>query len=129
MLLACFSKAQSNGNWQPLSFISGTNSINGVEAYSQATTCNGTEMVLLKFINHNYFAVRAGWKDMAVTKDNQHLSANTAQDSVSIGANSEVAGTCAGNMTQLALKLSDFGIDMNKFNYLIAIDFSFVKVH
>jgi hypothetical protein len=129
LFIASFSMAQKNGNWQPVMFISGTSSFNGVDAYCMPDTCNGIQSILLKFVNNNTYTIRAGWKDMLVTKANQQLTANLVQDSVTIGPNSNVSGNCAGNSGQLVLKLSDFGTDISNFNYLIVLDFNFVTVH
>jgi len=121
-----FCKAQSNANWQPLAFVSGTSTYKGIQAYCMTTTCNGNPVVFIKFVNTNDFSVKAGWKDMIVTKENEQLNGTNLQDSVTIAANSQVAGACSNST--LALKLSDFGTTTADFKYLVAIDFDYVII-
>lgn len=135
MLLVCpgmqVCKAQATENWQmfTLNIHDGTNQVDGVQGFCQVTKCNGTEVVMLKLINLNDYSVKAGWKDLVLTKDDRRLSANVAQDSVTIGPKKEIKGDCTGNTVQLVLKLSDFGTDIDNFKDVIASDFDFVIIH
>jgi hypothetical protein len=121
-------KAQTSVSWQPLAFASGMNSFKGVEGYCALTKCNGTESILIKWVNHNPYSVKAGWKDMVYTLDNRSLNSNAVQDSITLLPTVETMGECGGNNNQLVLKFSDFGTDTKNFNYLIALDFNFVVV-
>jgi hypothetical protein len=128
-LLGGIAKAQSTENWQPLMFASGMNSFKGVEGFCTTTNCGGVESILIKWINHNSYPVKAGWKDAVYTLDNRQMNSNTLQDSISLAPNSETAGRCGGDMNQLILKFSYFGTDIKNFNYLIALDFDIVKTN
>jgi len=127
---AQFCSAQSGQNWKTLSFPAGTATFNGVEGYYQLTTCNGAPILLLKFVNNNSYSLRAGWRDMIVTKSNSQISGGNLQDSITIAANSTVMGDCNGATPQLFIKMSYFPIsDINDFNYFIALDFGFKKTN
>lgn len=119
------SNAQS---WQPLNFISGTNEFKGIEGYVEPTTCNGTQMLLFKFVNNNNYGVKAGWKNMMVTKGESQLYSGAVQDTVTIAANSTIMGKCSGGLSNLRVKFSDFGSDIDNFNYSVAIDFDIVII-
>src|ERR1017187_9742416 len=124
LLFSC-AKAQTE-NWQGLYLGSpdGTNSFNGVEAYYTISTCNNNDVILIRLTNHNAYAVKAGWQDFVMSKDNKKLDRATVQDSVTIQPQSVVAGECAGNSVQLVIKLTDFGIlkeDFKEFRNLLVL--------
>ena len=131
ILFGGFLSAQTTEDWQSMgiNIHDGTNRFSGVEGYCMLTTCNGVETVLIKLVNLNPYPVRACWKDMVLTKDDQRLPENNRQDSVTIAPNGQVAGNCAGNNPQLILKLSDFGTDGENFQNIITADFDFIIIH
>jgi len=123
-----YSKGQSNAKWKPL-WLSTTNMFKGVEGFYQYVSCNGTDMVYLKFVNHNNYSIKAGWKDLVITNDEQKLYGKIAHDSVTVAPNGEVAGNCAVPNPQLEIKLSDYGINEANFKSLFATNFDFVIIH
>ena len=132
LLMGGFLKAQSADNWQSMgmNIHDGTNRFSGVEGYCQLTTCNGVETVLLKLVNLNSYAVRAAWKDLILTKDDQRLPGpNTTQDSVTIAPSGQVIGDCSGKNAALVIKLNDFSTDAANFKNIIVSDFDFVIIH
>ena len=124
--------AQNNINWElmTLNANDGTNKVMGVEGYCALTTCNGSPRVMLMLVNKNNYTVKACWKDFVLTKtdEQRHPGAN-AQDSVIIGANSQVRGDCAENNPHLVLNLSDFGTDADDFSGIITTNFDYVIIH
>jgi hypothetical protein len=107
----------------------GSNTLNGVKAYYQLTTCDNIEYLFIKLINNNTYTVRAGWKDLIVTKENNRLSGNNAQDSLTIAPHAEIAGDCSGSNPQLVIKLSDFETDALEFKTFLLSRFDFIIIH
>jgi hypothetical protein len=128
VLFFSFTSAQTSGNWKPL-WLSTTNVFKGVEGFYQSTTCNGSEVVLIKLVNHNNYSVKTGWKNLLITNDDQKLYGIASQDSVVVAPNAEVAGECLANNTPLVIKLSDLGAHANNFKAFFASDFNLVVVH
>jgi hypothetical protein len=122
------SKGQTNANWKPL-WLSTTNMFKGIEGFYQSATCNGSEVVLIKLVNHNSYSVKTGWKSMIITNDEQKLYGKTAQDSIIVGSNAEVAGDCSVGNSSLVIKLSDLGAHANNFKAFFASDFDLVVIH
>jgi hypothetical protein len=123
-------KAQTTGNWNGILLSTdGTNGLNGVKAFYKVTTCNNNEVIELKFINTNNYTVKAGWKDIIVTKANNNLSGNDRQDSLTLAPHAEIAGDCSGNNAELTVKLSDFGTDVYDFKTFLASGFDFIVIH
>ena len=124
-------KAQKNLDWQPvtLNVHDGTNAVSGIQAYCALATCSGSPRLLIKLINSNPYTIRAGWKDAVLINNNdeRHFGSK-AQDSVTIGAKSEITGDCSGTNPQLVLDLSDFGANTENFTELLTPDFDFVKI-
>src|ERR1017187_5825495 len=51
--------AQNNQDWLPIYLnIVGDNKMNGVEASFQVNTCNGEDMIYIKFVNQNNYPVK-----------------------------------------------------------------------
>lgn len=123
-------KAQTNENWQGILLSTdGTNALNGVKAYYKVAACNNNEVIMLKFVNTNSYTVKAGWKDMIITKNNNKLTGNNTQDSLTLAPHAEIAGDCSGNNTELTVKLSDFGTDIYDFKTFLATGFDFIIIH
>ncbi len=101
----------------------------GVEGFYQFSSCNGTDMVLIKFVNHNNYSIKSNWKALVITKDDQQHSGKNAQDSLVLAPNSELAGDCAGSKAQLSIKLSDFATNEGNFKAFMASGFDFVIIH
>jgi hypothetical protein len=122
------SKAQTSGTWNPL-WLSSTNMFKGVEGFYQLTTCNGKQMVLLKFVNHNNYAIKAGWKGTVITIDGQQHIEKATTDSLTVSANSQLAGDCSSNTALLVVNLKDFNFDLATFKAFKATDFDFKPLH
>jgi hypothetical protein len=128
MLLFGFTRAQTSVSWKPV-WLSTTNVFKGVEGFYRSATCNGSEVVLIKLVNHNNYSVKTGWKNLVITNDDQKLYGKASQDSVTVAANAEVAGDCSAINSPLVIKLSDLGAHANNFKTFFASDFNLVVVH
>ena len=129
ILFGGFLKAQSADKWQSIgmNIHDGTNHFSGVEGYCQLTSCNGVEIVLIKLINLNTYSVRASWRDLVLTNDDQRIPSevNVVQDSVTIAPGGQVVGDCL-IQSPLIIKLVDYGTDAANFKNIIVSDFDFV---
>lgn len=103
----------ADGNWQPVVLTGGSNNANGVEASYRLSTSNGNNVVIIKLVNHNTYAVKARWNDIIITKNGQHLSGNN-QDSATIAPKVRVSDDIP-NTAQVEVKLSDFHIQAPDF--------------
>jgi hypothetical protein len=117
--------------WQPamLNTMDGTNSFDGVEAYYALTTCTGTEMVLVKIVNHNTYTIKAEWRDLILTQADKQLFRSNQKNFVVLAPKSLASGSCSGNAVQLTLRLSDFGTDAKNFKIFGTSEFDFNAVH
>ena len=132
LLLGGILKAQNNDNWQSMGMNvhNGTSQFSGWKDFAKLINCNGVETVLLKLVNLNPYKIKAAWKDMVLTKDDQRLpGGNNAQDSFIIAPGGQVVGDCSSNNSSLVLKLSDFGTDAANFKNILTPDFDFVIIH
>ena len=89
----------------------------GVEGFYQLTTCNGTQMIALKFVNHNTYDIKAGWKNIAITQDGQRHLGGNAQDSLAIPASTTLEGSCSN--AKLLIKFSSLEVDIAHISNLI----------
>lgn len=117
-------KAQStptqgaDGNWQPVAIAAGgANTSDGVEV----NYLLGTDVVIVKLVNHSTNPVKVTWKDMIFTKDGQSLSVN--DESVTIAPKIRVSDD-DGNTVRVTLKLSDFHTNAANFKNFSVADFN-----
>lgn len=92
--------------------------MDGVEASFQLNTCNGEDVVYLKFINHSSNPVKLEWTDAVFTHELKWINKDEAKDkkSLQIPAKAEVKGNCSNNVDpELFVKLKDFVIDKKDF--------------
>lgn len=103
--------AQTN-DWQPIYLlVTGANTMDGVEASFQLNTCNGEDVVFVKFINHNEYAVKVEWFDGVFTQELKWVNKEQAGDkkSITLAAKAESKGTCLNNSyPELIIKVKDF---------------------
>ena len=104
--------AQTKKEWQPVFLqASGANKLNGVEASFQVATCNGEDVVFVKFINHNTYTVKLEWFDAVFTQELKWINKESSSDkkSVTLAANEETKGVCStsGN-PDLIVKMKNF---------------------
>ena len=120
-------------DWISISLaFTGQNVQNGVEASCQLAKCNGEDVVLLRFINHNTEAVKIEWNDAVFTKELKWVSKEnvTEKKSLIIKTNETVQGECTGNnQTQLVVKVSDFVKTLDDFKRygVTAFQVTFIK--
>lgn len=123
MLFFSFLNAQTNTNWQPvLISMDGTNGYKGVELYYSLETCNSTDVVKLKLVNTNTFALKAHWITVLVTNSDKELYGKTELVTVQLDANKEYIGTCK-KTDKLTIKLSDYGIKATDLKTMVGSNF------
>ena len=112
-------KGQTNSDWQPIYLlVTGGNIIDGVEASFQLNTCNGEDIVYIKFVNHTAKSVKLEWFDAVFTQEIKWINKDKADDkkSLVLGANAEEKGSCLmDSPTVLTIKLKDFVEDKKNF--------------
>lgn len=103
--------AQTN-DWQPIYLlVSGANTMEGVEASFQLNTCNGEDVIYVKFINHNEYAVKLEWFDGVFSQELKWVNKEQAGDkkTITVPAKAEAKGTCLNNSNlELVIKVKDF---------------------
>jgi hypothetical protein len=118
--------------WVPLHITGSEQNIkDGVEACVLSATCNGEEVMLIRFFNHNNETVTINWNDVLLTKQFQVTSKNPiSSKSLTINANDVVQGDCSdNNHPQLIVRKNDFIKDSNesKTNETLFFQVSFNK--
>jgi hypothetical protein len=115
IFLCCFSfqlSAQSDSDWQPVKLdVAGHSIVKDVEAVFQKKICNNEEMICVKFINHNKYAVTIKWYDAILTKGNSWVKKenSTAKKTLDIEAQKEISGDCSPDGSlECIIKLKDF---------------------
>lgn len=120
-------QTDTSSAWQPMHLnVSGSNIVNGVEASFQLNKCNGEDVVFVKFINRNTHAVEIEWYDAVFTQEKKWIKKENAADkkSLSIPANSEVVGDCAGKNELMVVKMKSFDISPTMLQFYSASQFS-----
>ncbi|MDO9185786.1 MAG: hypothetical protein Q7W13_07225 [Bacteroidia bacterium] len=124
--------AQNNSDWQPIYLlVTGGNTMDGVEASFQVNTCNGADVIYIKFINHNAKPVKIEWFDAVFSQDLKWNSKEQPGDkkSLVLSANTEVKGECGKNLyPELSVKVKDFVADKKDFKRYSASQFRLVSV-
>ena len=104
--------AQSNTEWQPIYLTpGGGNTIDGVEASFQVNTCNGEDVIYIKFLNHNEYAVKLEWFDAVFTQELKWINNEQPDEkkSLQLIANKEIVGKCSNNLyPELVIKVKKF---------------------
>jgi hypothetical protein len=99
-------KAQQAGTWQNAILRSdGRVQMDGVQAFCQKTTCNGEDVVLVKFVNNNNYKVRITWVDAIWVKGVWYYPKNNAEKVMVLDANSNTVGQCGGE-EKLSVKIT-----------------------
>jgi len=117
----------SQSNWNPIGLdVAGHNTMSGVEASYQLSTCNGADVVFVQLINHNAYAVTVEWYPAVFTQDHQWFKKETPADkkSVTLNANSQLDGDCSGTKPEMIILLSDFSVQAINFFRYGALNFS-----
>lgn len=136
------SQAQTDSGWQLIGLTLGGNNIkDGVEAFFQSNTCNGNDVIYVKFINRNDYPVKVAWVDAVFTEEQKWIYKDAAVDkkSVFIPANSEVKGECnyssteniknSGNIhAELLVEMKYFVLDKKDLKRYSAGYFSVIEV-
>ncbi|MES2139202.1 MAG: hypothetical protein V4511_05810 [Bacteroidota bacterium] len=123
--------AQNNSDWQPIYLlVTGDNTMDGVEAFFQINTCNGVDIVNIKFINHNANAVKIEWFDAVFSQELKWNNKEAPGDkkSMVLAANAEVKGGCSNLYPELFVKIKDFVADKKDFKRYAASRFKVVSV-
>jgi hypothetical protein len=104
--------AQSNEEWSKIGLsASGKNIQNGVEAFYKTAICSEEKVVLIKFVNHNSFAVKAEWDEAIFTNEMiwYTRSSDNSKKMITIGVNETIYGDCSDESKKiLVVRISDF---------------------
>lgn len=104
-------------SWQPMFLtVSGNHVSQGVEGWFATGECNGSPVVFLRFVNTNSSQVSLNWYDGVFTQTRQWIYHSRPEDvkSLNIPANSEINGSCSGELL-LIINPEDFGINGSDF--------------
>lgn len=111
--------AQSGAEWQPIYLqVTGHNTMDGVEALFQLNSCNGEDIISIKYINHNDYAVKLEWFDAVFTQELKWINKEQAGDkkTIQLAAKEEAIGKCSNNLyAELIVKVKDFTADKKDF--------------
>lgn len=103
-----------NNDWQPIYLlVTGANTMDGVEASFQLNTCNGEDIIFVKFFNHNEYPVKLEWFDGVFTQELKWVNKEQPGDkkTITLPARTEVKGDCINNpYPELIIKSKDFVI-------------------
>ena len=92
--------------------------MDGVEASFQINTCDGKDVVLIKFINHNLNPVKIEWFDAVFSQELKWYNKDQEADkkSLVLPAKTELKGECSNLLyPTLVVKLKDFVNDTKDF--------------
>lgn len=106
-------------DWQPIYLTAGGgNMMDGLEASFKSATCNESDVVYVKFINHNAYPVKLEWFDAVFTKELIWIKKDQVNDirSLTVPANGKLEGNCSNNIhPELSIKLKKFISDPKTF--------------
>lgn len=104
--------ASAQNTWVPIHLtVAGYNTLAGVEASFQQNTCNGQDVVYIKFTNTNNYPVELTWYNAVFTQDLKWISKEDPADkkTIALSANQNLQGDCADvNTAVLIVNLSEF---------------------
>lgn len=107
--------AQVNTEWQPIYLTpGGGNTIDGVEASFQVNTCNGEDIIYIKYFNHNGYSVNLEWFDAVFTQELKWINSELPDEkkSLQLPANKGIVGECSNNLyPELVIKVKKFVAD------------------
>ena len=124
------SKIFAQNTWNPIGLsVSGDNTMNGVDALFQLNTCNGEDVVFMKLVNHNSYAVIVEWYPAVFTNDLKWIKKENISDkkSITLSPNSDVASDCSGSYRIMMNLLKDFSIGAADFMRFGTTNFAVIK--
>jgi hypothetical protein len=108
-----------NADWQPIYLTAGGgNLMDGLEASFKSTSCNESNVIYIKFINHNAYPVKLEWFDAVFTQELIWIKKDEVNDkrSLTVPANSKLEGNCSNNTyPELSVKVQNFVSDPKAF--------------
>lgn len=124
--------AQTISDWQPIYLlVTGGNIMDGVEASFQVNTCDGEDVVYIKFINHGAKPVKLEWFDAVFTQELKWINKDqaAAKKSLLLPAKAQVKGDCSTTLNpELIIKLKDFVANKKDFKRYSASQLRVVAV-
>lgn len=93
----------------------GVTELDGVEAFCDKTTCNGEDVVFIKFINNNDYKVRIEWQD-AIRVNGVWYYSKTTSKIFYLDAKSTTTGQCDGE-PKLKVNVASIIDNPKKFQY------------
>lgn len=122
------SKAQTT-DWTPIFLtVSGNHIVNGLEGYFQKGVCNNEDVIFVKFVNTNAYAVALTWYNAVFTHEIKWYYNADDTKSLTVPAATTAEGTCGGEAL-LVIKLSDFISDPNQFKRYCSVELTISKVN
>jgi len=100
------SSVSAQNAWVPIHLtVSGYNTLNGVNASFQQNTCNGQDVVYIKFTNNNNYSVQLSWYNAIFTQDLKWISKEDPADkkTITLAANQSIQGDCADASTAVLI--------------------------
>lgn len=88
--------------------------MDGVEASFQINTCNGEDVIYIKFINRNENTVKLEWFDAVFSQELKWINKDQTSNkkSLILPAVKEVKGECSSKLyPELVVKIRDFVAD------------------
>lgn len=105
--------------WQPIYLTAGGgNLMDGLEASFKSVPCNGSDMIYVKFINHNAYPVKLEWFDAVFTQELIWIKKDQVIDKkfLTVPANGKLEGNCSSNTyPELSIKVKNFVSDLKAF--------------
>jgi hypothetical protein len=119
--------AQTNSDWKPIGLtLDGRNILNGVEVFYQLNICNNEDVINIKLINHNSYAVNVEWNDAVFTNKLKWVKNQNGEikKHLLIDSNKIIIGDCtSSNNQELVIKISDFIDKIEDFKLFKTINF------
>ena len=112
-------RAQNDSEWQPIFLlVTGGNTVDGVEASFQLNKCGGTDVIYVRFTNHNSYPVKIEWYDAVFTQSLKWVNEERIAErrSLTLPANTDAKGECSKNTyPNLIVNVKNFIADKKDF--------------
>lgn len=122
LLVFSISAHSQTSDWTPVFLTpSGNHIVNGVEAYFQQNSCSDEDVVFIKFVNTNSYAVSLEWYNAVFTKELTWVHQENDRKSIIVPAATTLNGNCSSEL-MLMVDLSLFISDPSQFKRLSTVE-------